>query len=399
MIHLAKKRIVILGGGFAGQMTAVTLQKYLNDDEAEVVLVNKHNYHFITYKLHEIAAGNTTNEAVSVNINELIDTNKIQFKKGTVVAIDKDKKQVQLASEVLDYDILVACMGGQPQTFNVPGVAEHAHFIWTRNTAQAISDKMIENFNGWHADQDEARLTLVCVGAGFTGLEFLGEMVERKAELADEFSIPEEKIKIICLEAADRVLPMFPDKAVNYSVKYLQEHDIEIRLGQKIASIDEAGVNLQDGEKIHSRLVIWATGVKGNPIIHAAGFPEVGRTERVKVNEFLEVEGMPAVYVIGDASVCLDGEGKPYPQTAQLALQQGAYLGKHIVKKLRGEESKPFRLVYRGTMMSLGKVGAGVVYGHVVKGFTGHIFKVVVDQLYYYKLKGLPLVVKMFTKK
>ncbi len=396
---MAKKRIVILGGGFAGQMTAVTLQKYLDDAEAEVVLVNKHNYHFITYKLHEIAAGNTTSEAVSVNINELIDTNKIQFKKGTVVAIDKEKKLVQLETERIEYDILVACMGGQPQTFNVPGVAEHAHFIWTRNTAQAINEQMVENFNGWHADRDDARLTVVCVGAGFTGLEFLGEMVERKLELADEYSIPEEKIKIICLEAADRVLPMFPDKAVNYSVNYLHEHDIEIRLNQKIASLDEEGVNMQDGSKIYSRMVIWATGVKGNPIIHEAGFPEVGRTERVEINEFLEVKGMPEVYVIGDASVCVDGEGKPYPQTAQLAFQQGEYVGKHITQKLRGEESRPFRLSYRGTLMSLGKVGAGVVYGHVVKGVTGHIFKVVVDQLYYYKLKGLPLVVKMFTKK
>ncbi len=399
MIGLAKKRIVILGGGFAGMMTAITLQKKLDLEEAEVVLVNENDYQFITYKLHEIASGKLSNEAVSVKISELIDPNYITFIKDRVKSIHKEEKTVHLTSESIRYDILVACLGGEPQTFQIPGVDLHAQFISTRDSSRAIYEKMVANLLAWHEDKDDARCTIACVGAGFTGLEFLGEMIDQKQRIARQCNIPEDKIKILCLEAADRILPAFPKQLTDYTLEYLSNHGVEVTIGQRIASVDESGIILADGTKVASRNVVWATGVTGNNIIHEAGFPEVGRTKRVQIKEFLEVVEWADVYVIGDSSVCFDEEGNPYPQTAQLASQQGEYLGYHLVNQLREIESSPFHFTYRGTVMSIGKVAAGLVYGHNVKGLIGHLFKVLIDHGYFLKANGLLLTMKMFFKK
>jgi len=403
MRAVAAKRILILGGGMAGQMTATQLQKRLKVGEAEVVVVNKHDYHFVTSKLHESSAGTSSDHAISLDIKtELLESGKIILKQDEVVSIDKDAKKVQLGKEELEYDILVACLGGEPQTFNVPGVKEHGYFIWTRESSRAISDNIVANCKAWKEDQNHDRLSIVCVGAGFTGLEFLGEMVHRRKALAREYDIPEEKFKIICLDAADKILPSLPDRAVNYAVKYLKKHNIEIRLNQRIDSIDENGVNLADGSVVPAKTVVWATGVIGNTIMNEAGFPEFGRSKRVLVNECLRVDGNPEVYAIGDASVTMDPEGNPYPPTAQIALQQGVYVAKSIVKELREgkAETKPFKLIYRGTVMALGKTrAAGVVYGFTVTSVIGSFFKHVIDLKYYFELKGIPLAIKMFFRK
>ena len=398
-----KRRVLILGGGMAGLMTATHLQKWLKTGEAEVTVVNKHDYHFVTSKLHESGAGNLSDHAVSMDIQkELLDSNKVIFKQDEVISINKDDKIVQLSEEEISYDILVACLGGEPQTFGVPGVAEHGYFIWTRESSQKINQRMIENCKAWHEDQDDSRLTIVCVGAGFTGMEFLGEMVHRRKSLANEYDVPAEKIKIICLEAADQILPSIPKSSVDYGVQLLAKNDIEIRLNQRIDSIDENGIHLADGTTIPSKTIVWATGVTGSTTLAEAGFPTMGRSKRVLINEFLEVDGYPDTFVIGDAGVAMDPEGNPYQPTAQVALQQGTYVARSIVGKVRDgvNPKKPFKLIYRGTMMSLGHTRAsGIVYGWAVKGMIGCFFKKVIDLRYYFELKGIRLAIKMFFRK
>lgn len=400
---MSKKRIVILGGGFAGQLAATEFTKVLKPGEAEIIMVNKHEYHFVTSKLHETAAGNISDKSISIDIQkELLNPNYVTFIKDTVVSINKDEKKVQLIGGELEYDILIAALGAEPQTFNIPGVWEHTAFIWTLNSSAKAREKMIVNCTKWHEDQDDSRLHFVCVGAGLTGMEWVGEMVERRKTIAKEYNVPIERVKVTCIDAMPRILPFFPEKAVKYTEGFCKKNNLVLRKDCKVDSIDAEGINLVGGEKIASRNVIWAAGVTGNSIIHAAGFPELRNTKRVKVDKNLQIIGWEDHYVIGDAGVSLDPDtGEEYGPTAQVALQQGVYVAKHIANKLHGKPTKkPFKLIYRGTVMSLGsKHAVGLVYGFRTSGFIGHLFKKIIELRYYWEVRGTILAIKMFFKK
>ena len=400
---VTKKRIVILGGGFAGQLTATEFTKVLAPGEADITMVNKHNYHFVTSKLHETAAGNISDNAITIDIKtELLKPEYVKFRKDTVVSINKEEKKVQLENGELEYDILIAALGAEPQTFGIPGVWEHGSFIWTLNSSAKAREKMIENCQKWHEDQDDSRLHFVCVGAGLTGMEWVGEMIERRKKIAKEYNVPLEKLKVTCIDAMPKILPFFPDETVKYTVEFCKKHNITLRPDCRVESVDEKTINLVGGEKIPTQNVIWAAGVTGNSIIHAAGFPEVRNTKRVKVDYNLQVEGWEDHYVIGDASISINPDtGEEYGPTAQVALQQGVYLAKHIANKMHGKQTKkPFKMIYRGTMMSLGnKNAAGLVYGVKTSGMIGHMFKKIIELRYYWEVKGTFMAIKMLFKK
>ena len=122
---------------------------------------------------------------------------------------------------------------------------------------------MIENCKKWHEDHDDSRLHFVCVGAGLTGMEWVGEMVERRKSIAKEYNIPLEKIKVTCIDAMPRILSFFPDETVKYTVDFCNKHNLNLRPDCKVESIDAEGINLVGGEKISTQNVIWAAGVTG----------------------------------------------------------------------------------------------------------------------------------------
>lgn len=388
-------KIVILGGGYGGLMTAKGLQKELNYNEAEVTLVNQNAYHYITTKLHEPAAGTAHHDHARIPINSVINTDKIRFVQDKVTAIKLEEKEIQLENhESLSYDYLVIGLGSAPETFGIRGLLENAFFIRNINGVRMIREHMEYMFSRYQNEKKEELITIVVGGAGFTGIEYVGELVDRMPELCREYDIPLEKVRIINVEAAPTVLPGFDSELVDYAVKYLESKGVEFLISTPIEECMEDGVILKGGREIKASTVVWTGGVRGNKLVEDSGIETM--RGRVKVDEYLRAPGLDNVFVIGDSALVINEEiNRPYPPTAQISTQQGQLLGKNLAAKIRGGEMKPFKYMPKGTVASLGRKEAiGFVGAKKYYGAKAAFVKKMIDLRWLYLLGGISLVLR-----
>ncbi|WP_438434177.1 NAD(P)/FAD-dependent oxidoreductase [Gorillibacterium sp. sgz500922] len=387
-------RIVILGAGYGGVVTAIRLQKHLNYNEADVTLVNKHEYHYITTHLHMPAAGTDKPENARVDISKLIDEFKIDFVKSTVAQIRPQDKKVILEDSTLSYDYLVIALGGEPETFGIPGLKEHALSIRSLNSVRYIREHIEFQFAKFKQEpQRKDYLTFVVGGAGFTGIEFLGELADRLPKLCREFDVDPSLVQIINVEAAPTALPGFDPELVEYATNALKEKGVVFRLATAIKECTEDGVILASGETIKAGTVVWTGGVRGNKLLEDAGFETM--RGRVVVDSYLRTKEYDHVYVLGDCSIVLNEQGKPYPPTAQISIQQAEVCAHNLIATIRNSPLKEFAYHNRGTVASLGKGNAvGVVGKYKMKGYKAAMMKKVIDVRYLYIIGGIPLVLK-----
>ncbi|CAI8938713.1 NAD(P)/FAD-dependent oxidoreductase [Brevibacillus sp. BC25] len=388
-------KILILGAGYGGLLTTLQLQKKLNYNEAEITLVNKHNYHYITTWLHEPAAGTAPADHARVSLDGILNKDKVNFVKGTVQAIQSEEQTVTLENgEVLSYDYLVIGLGSEPETFGIEGLKEHAFSIRSINAVRNIREHIEYMFSKFKNEPDRTDyLTFVVGGAGFTGIEFCGELGDRLPELCREFDVDPELVKVYCIEAAPTALPGFDPELIQYAMDVLERKGIEFKIGTPIKQCTPDGVLLATGEEIKSKTVIWAAGVRGNSIVEKAGF-EVMRG-RVKVDEYLRAPGHENVFVVGDCALIFNEEGRPYPPTAQIAVQEGETLGENLAALVRGDLPQKFTPHLQGTLASLGKgEGIGQVGSKKLFGSTAAMMKKASDLRYLYKIGGVGLALK-----
>jgi NADH:ubiquinone reductase (H+-translocating) len=387
-------RIVILGAGYGGIVTAIGLQKELNYNEADVTLVNKHDYHFITTHLHMPAAGTDNPENARIEISKLIDEFKIDFVKSTVVQIRPYDKKIILEDSTLSYDYLVIGLGGEPETFGIPGIKEYALNIRSINSVRLIREHIEYQFARFKQEPHRTDfLTFVVGGAGFTGIEFVGELADRIPELCREFDVDPTLVKIYNIEAAPTALPGFDADLVEYAMQVLAKKGVTFKIATAIKEVTVDGVILSDGEVIRSSTVVWTGGIRGNRMVEEAGFDT--KRGRIVVDSALRTKDFENVYVVGDCSIVLNEEGQPYPPTAQIATQQGEIAAYNLVAAIRNTPMKDFAFINRGIIASLGKGEAiGVVGTKKLKGFIAAMLKKVVEIRYLYKIGGIPLVIK-----
>ncbi|WP_027092351.1 NAD(P)/FAD-dependent oxidoreductase [Cohnella thermotolerans] len=387
-------KIVILGAGYGGVLTSLRLQKELNYNEADVTLVNKHDYHYITTHLHMPAAGTDHPDNARVNISKLIDEFKIDFVKSTVVQIRPQDRKVILEDGTLSYDYLVIALGGESETFGIPGLAEHAFTIRSINSVRLIREHIEYQFARYKREPHRTDyLTFIVGGAGFTGIEFVGELADRVPELCKQFDVEPSLVKIINIEAAPTALPGFDPELVEYAMQVLQKKGVTFRIGTAIKECTPDGVVVGEGEEIKAQTVIWTGGVRGNRLIEEAGF-ETTRG-RVKVDEYLRAPGHENIYVLGDNSLMFNEEGRPYPPTAQIAMQQGVNCAHNLVASIRNQSPKPFVFSNKGTVASLGKGEAiGIAFGKKYKGRVAAWLKKLIDLRYLFIIGGIPLVLR-----
>lgn len=372
-----KPKIVILGAGYAGLKTAKQLQK--KNVNAEIILVNKNEYHYESTQLHEVAAGTEPGSKISFNIADVIDSNKVTFIQDEVTLIKKEEKKVVLAKKgEISYDYLVIALGFESETFGIPGVNEFSKPLVDIKTAEAARQYLDTNLANYAKSKNEADLSIAVCGAGFTSIEYLGEITNRIPKLAEKLNFPADKVKITCIEAMPTLLPMFSEKLGTYGIDVLKKRGVNFIVGTPIKEIKENTVVYeQEGElkELTANTVIWTTGVRGSAVVGESGFDE--RRGRVVVESDLSVAGFPEVFMIGDVSAVMDGDsGRPFPTTAQIALQQGAYLGNALAAKLNNQSVEGFTYKPLGTVASIGNnVGLGNVMGKEVKGYIGSIMK------------------------
>jgi NADH:ubiquinone reductase (H+-translocating) len=401
VITLSKPKIVVLGAGYGGLMTVTRLQKMVGVNEADITLVNKNDYHYETTWLHEASAGTLHHDRVRYPINNVIDRSKVHFVKDAAVEIKTAEKKVVLENGELDYDYLVVALGGESETFGIKGLKEYAFSIVNVNAARQIREHIELQFATYSSEEEkkEERLTIVVGGAGFTGIEFLGEMGNRIPQLCREYDVDQSKVKLICVEAAPMALPGFDPDLVSYAVATLEKKGVEFKIGTAIKECTPEGIIVAKGEndveEIKAGTVVWAAGVRGNSIIEKSGIEAM--RGRVKVQLDLRVPGSDHLFVIGDCSLMINEEiNRPYPPTAQIAMQQGECCARNLAALIRGKgELEEFKPDIKGSVCSLGHDDAiGLVFGKKLFGSKASFMKKMVDNRALLMIGGAGLVMK-----
>ncbi|MBM4760727.1 FAD-dependent oxidoreductase [Bacillus sp. B15-48] len=399
---MRKPKIVILGAGYGGLMTATRLQKQLGVNEADIILINKNDYHYETTWLHEASAGTLHHDRVRYDIRDVIDSQKVHFVQATVEEIKVEENRVILeGNEEVVYDYLVIALGAESETFGIKGLKEHAFSISNVNAARQIREHIEYQFATYNveAEKKDERLSIVVGGAGFTGIEFLGELANRIPELCREYDVDFHKVKLICVEAAPTVLPGFDPELVNYAVSYLEKKGVEFRIGTAIKEAVPGGIIVGKGEdeveEIKAETIVWAAGVRGSSIIEKSGFDAM--RGRVKVELDLRVPSIDNVFIVGDCALIINEEiNRPYPPTAQIAMQQGEVCARNLAALVRGKnELETFSFDNKGTVCSLGEDEAiGTAFGKKVVGAKASLLKKVIDNRSLYMIGGPSLVMK-----
>lgn len=397
---MEKPHIVILGAGYGGMITTVNLQKSLGVNEATITLVNKHDYHYQTTALHESAAGTLHHDRTRVLINDVVNLSKVNFVQDTVVSIQPEENKVTLENGTIDYDILVIGLGFEPATFGIPGLMEHAFAIGSTDSARLIREHIEYNLAMYHNDEvkDQARLNFVVGGAGFTGMEFIGELANRLPELCEEYDIDRSQVRIIGVEGAPTVMPGFDPSLIEYATTSLESRGVEFVTGAmlKECSADYI-VYEKDGEEVTlpTMTTVWAAGVQANSIVQESGF-ETNRG-KVEVQSDMRAPDYDNVFVVGDCALIMNPEAeRPYPPTAQIAVQAADVVAKNLQSLVRGEGLASFEPNLMGTVASLGHNDAvgTILNDRLIYGWQATVMKKVIDNRYLFKLGGLGLLLK-----
>ncbi len=369
----APLRVVIVGGGFGGLTAAKALARL----PVEITIVDRHNYHAFVPLLYQVATSGLAPDDIAPNLRAVVQRHaNVDALMAEVTGIDFDARTVLLETgRALDYDVLVLAAGTVSSDFGVAGVREHAYLLKSIDEAIELRSAVLSRFEEANADPseiDRGALTFVIAGGGPTGVELSGALAELFDKvLAKDFkNLDVARARVVLVELADRLLGTFSDASGAEAKRQLERRGVEVRLGRSIKSVDEHGVVLDTGEQIPSRTVIWAAGVKANPLADRLGLAQTKRGEIVVTDE-LTVPGRPEVFVIGDLAGATDRKGRPLPQLAPVAMQGGRYVADTLERRRRGKPSKPFHYFDKGNMATIGRRAAvAELPGHVRFGGT-----------------------------
>jgi NADH dehydrogenase len=366
-------RVLILGGGFAG----VGAAQKLKDADAEVVLVDRHDYHTFQPLLYQLATGLLETTAVGHSLRDLAGRqDNTAVHQATVTGVDLDAREVSF-EEIgpIAYDYLVFGLGAEVTFFGTEGAAEHAFPMYTLPHAVRLKDHLLERWEAVDRDPslvDDGALNVVVVGGGPTGVETAGAVAELyRASFAKDYpTISQEQARVILVEAGPELFAMFKPKLREYATKALEKRTVEVMTGALVASVSPTQVTLKSGEKLEAHTLVWGAGLQGNRIVQTLGL-ELQRGNRIGVGPDLAIPDHPEVYVLGDAAAIVDEKTQQVlPQLGSVALQSGEHAGETIARRIAGKEAKPFKYRDKGTMATIGR-GAAVVQMLAGRTMTG----------------------------
>ena len=368
-----RPRVLVLGGGFAGIGAAQKLKK----SDADVVVVDKHDYHTFQPLLYQVATGLLEQPAVGHPIRDLFHKqDNVRIHQDQVTAIDLDARRVEFAElEALGYDYLVLGLGAEVNFFGVQGAAEHAFPLYTLTDAVRLKNHVLrtwEEADRKHELVEDGALNVVVVGGGPTGVETAGAMAELYNGVfkKDYPDVPEGAATITLVEAGPEIFPMFKPDIREYTVKALEKRGVGVKTGDVVESIAPTRVKLKSGTELEAHTLVWGAGLQGNELVQSLGL-ELGRGNRIGVDEELRIPAHPEVYAVGDVAAITDAKTEQVlPQLGSVALQSGEHAGETIAKRIAGKETKPFKYRDKGTMAAIGR-GSAVVQmlgGKTMKG-------------------------------
>jgi NADH:quinone reductase (non-electrogenic) len=370
-----RSKIVILGGGFGG----VGAAKKLKDADADVVLVDQHDYHTFQPLLYQVATDLIESSTVGHPLRDLFhDHSNVSVHEATVNGIDLDNRTVSFEEmKPARYDQLVLGLGATVNFFGVPGATRYAFPLYTLPDAVRLRKHVIKRWE--EADRDpslieDGALNVVVVGAGATGVESAGALAELyRTNLSEDFpQVPQDKARLFLVEAGEAVLPMFKKSLQAYAKKALEKRTVEISLGEVVEKIEKTRVHLKSGKVLNAHTLVWGAGLQASPLAAGLGL-ELQHGGRIPTEPDLSVVGHPEVFVAGDIGWITDTKTqKVLPQLGSVALQAGERAGENIARRLEGKQTEPFKYLDKGTMATIGRKAAVVQmpHGRSMKGAT-----------------------------
>jgi len=387
-----KKKIVILGGGFAGVECARQLESYFgNNSEIELVMISEDNFLLFTPMLPQVASGMIETRHIVMPIRAIC--KKTKFYEGRIKNIDPFGKLVTLwgTSEKrgfsIHYDYLVVALGSETNFFGMADVEKNAYTMKTLNDAVMLRNRVIDVLEQAENETDpilrNSFLTFVVVGGGFAGIETAGELMDFLLDARKHYpTIHKDDIRVIVLEALPMILPGFNEKLAEFSKQKMIERGIDIRLRTAVTSFDGTEVttkSLDENPKdpmdeskidvIRTKTLIWTAGVTPVNTIKRSMF----KTDKGKVivNDFLEVPEFPGVFAIGDCALFMDPKtNRPFAPTAQLAEAQAKIAAHNLHALIKNLEKKKFEYRSKGQMAIIGKrTGIATFLGMNISGF------------------------------
>ena len=352
-----RPRVVILGAGFGGLTAAKALSK-----DADVTVVDRHNFQTFLPLLYQVATAGLAADHVAHPVRGALRKSGVKFRMGSPISVDHKNKSVKLdSSEVLEFDHLIVALGSATADFGVAGVNEHALGMKSVHEAIGIRAEVMRRFEDLCRFEDQTRLSLSVVGGGPTGVEMAGALAElKRGPLKNDEANAAEHIDIYLIEAGPRILPMFSEKLSARAKKDLEKLGVKVMLNTAVQEVKPRQILIKGAATIPSEVTIWAAGVKGEPTGGLLNLPLEGT--RISVAQNLQVNHYPHIWAIGDISSAKGVDGGFLPMVAPVAMQQGRWVAKQIMRAARGQVLQDFKYLDKGSMATIGRHKAVVQF-------------------------------------
>ncbi|MGB7414566.1 MAG: NAD(P)/FAD-dependent oxidoreductase [Thermosynechococcaceae cyanobacterium] len=349
---MKKARIVIVGAGFGGLQTAQSLKRL----GADVLLINRENYHTFVPMLYQVATGQLEPDQIAYPIRNSIQQSHLRYLMAEVRRVDFENQAVETTDLTIPYDYLVLATGSETQYLGVPGASEHTLPMRTLTEAITLRNHLFTRFEQAAQARDpqvrQSLLTVAIVGGGPTGVELAGAMVEvMRGRLARGYSsLDLRHMRLILLQGGDSLLPGLPQRLSTYTHRKLRRLGVEVHLATRVSRVTSETLHLENYQTLQASTIIWTAGVEAAAPATSMALPRAAK-EKLIVQPTLQVCSQPNVYAIGDLAHI---ENQPLKGVAPEALQQGVAVAQNIKRQLRGLSPQPFRYFNKGRLAIIG---------------------------------------------
>ena len=412
-----RKKVVVLGGGYAGVLIAKKLEKKLKKKkiDADITIIDKNPFHTMLTELHEVAAFRVEEDSIRLDLKKIFAKRKVNIVTDYIKQVDYGNNKLHGTKDDYVYDYMVLATGCKPTFFGVEGAAENSFTLWSYQDAVKLRYHIAEMFRQAAIELDSekkrALLSFYVIGCGFTGIEMIGELAEAVPILCRQYQIDPSMITLCTLDLFDRIMPILPEKATNRAMKRLKKMGVNVMLKTTVTHVGSDSITYApqgkkyaqpvEGQEVTAKsyTVIWAAGTQGSDIVLESsdlGHANGTRNSRIEVDGTCRSLTHRNVYIAGDNMYYIpSGKKKPVPQMVENCEHVAPVVANNIAQELQGKEPDSiYNPTFHGVMVCIGgrygvaNVGIEDTFMIVLPSFLAMLSKHFINMLYFVQVLG-----------